>query len=341
MRSLAALSIVSLAVTMGSAAADPVEEFFSGKRLNVVVGISAGGTYDVYARLFADHAGKYIPGKPTIIVSNMPGGGGVKAMNYLANAAPRDGTVMCMPEQGIPVAKALTGDPNLKFDLGEINWIGTVSGSHYVFGIWHTRPVKTIADARQHEVLMSSTGRNSTTTIYPMLANFALGTKFKPVIGYKGAGDMNLAIEQGETWGRGGTWESYSTMTGHWISEKKINFVLQIGLQKNPDLPGVPMLVDLVSDPEKKAIVEFLSVPTQVGRSIGAPPAVPAERVAALRKAFSLAMKDPALLAEAQKKKLRITGESGEELQALMAKVEKTPSAMIAKIREAVGARTN
>lgn len=333
----AALTAVVLLST--PAAADPVADFYAGKRLNVVVGVSAGGTYDWYARLFADHVVKYIPGKPTAIVTNMPGGGGVKAMNYLANAAAKDGTVMGMPEQGIPIAKALTGDPNLKFDITRMNWIGTVSGSHYLFGVWHERPVKTIADAREHEVPMSSTGRNSTTSIYPLLANSVLGTRFKPVYGYKGAGDMNLAIEQGETWGRGGTIESYTTMTAHWVNEKKIRFVVQIGAARHPDMPDVPLLSELVTDAEKKAIVEFLSVPLKVGRSIGAPPDVPADRVAALRKAFSQAMKDPALLADAKKQKLRITGESGEELQALMAKVEATPPDMIEKIRAAVGAK--
>jgi len=334
-------ALLAAAALPGVARADAVADFFKDKRINVVVGVSAGGTYDWYARLFADHVTKYIPGHPSAIVTNLPGGGGVKAMNYLANAAPKDGTVLCMPEQGIPIAKALTGDPNLKFDVAEINWIGTVSASHYVFAIWATRPVKTIWDARKVEVPMSSTGKNSTTSIYPLLANYALGTKFKPVLGYKGAGDMNLAIEQGETWGRGGTWESFSTMTAHWIAAKKIVFVLQIATQKNPELPDVPLLVDLVKDPAKKPIVEFLSVPSQVGRSIGAPPKVPAERVAALRKAFNETMKDKALLDEAKKHKLRITGESGEQLQTLMVKVEKTPPDMVERIRAAVGVKAH
>ena len=330
---------LTAAVFCNPAAAQAVSDFYAGKRINVIVGTSAGGTYDTYARLFAEHVSKHLPGKPNAIVTNMPGGGGVKAMNYLYNAALRDGTVLCMPEQGIPIAKALTGDPNLKFDIEKVNWIGTVSRSYYFFGVWGAGPIKSIEDAKKQEVLMSSTGRNSTTTIYPMLANFAIGTRFKPVVGYKGAGDMNMAIERGETGGRGGTWTSWNTMTKHWVQNEQIRFILQVGLQKHAARPDVPLLLDLTTDPGKKEVVAFLSIPSQVGRSIGAPPDVPAERVAALRKAFSATMKDPALIADAKKRGMEVTGESGEELQAVMAKAAAAPADLVARIRAAVGTK--
>jgi tripartite-type tricarboxylate transporter receptor subunit TctC len=333
----AAAILVAAGLSASPVAADAVSDFYKGKRMKVIVGVGAGGTYDLFARIWARHVIRHIPGGPTMIVQNMPGSGSVKATNYMYNVAAKDGSVLGMPEQGVPVAQALRDDPGMKFDITRFNWIGVISQSTYLFGIWHKTPVKNIDDAKKQTVRMSSTGANSTTNIYPRLANAMIGTKFLPVLGYKGAGGMNMAIEQGETWGRGGTWSSWKTKTAHWVRDKKLRFVLQIGLKQHPDFKHVPLLLDLVKDPELKGMVEFMSVPTAIGRSIMAPPGVPAARVAALRKAHDDTVKDPAYQADIRAKGLEARSSTGVALQALMVRLSKTPKSMVAKVRKAIG----
>jgi tripartite-type tricarboxylate transporter receptor subunit TctC len=267
----------------------------------------------------------------------MPGAGGVRAANYLFNAAPQDGTVIGMLEQGTALDKVLRDDPAMKFDITKFHWIGTVGGDTWMIGLWHTASVSTIQGAREKEVLLGSSGKSSTTYIYPVLINSLGGTKFKPVLGYKGAPEMDLAMERGETHGRGGTWAAWKTRQKSNIESGKINFVLQVSAKPHPAWPNVPRMIDLATNDEDRRMLEFMTVPTQVGRSLVAPPGVPADRVQALRRAFDTVMKDPEMLAEVKRAGVEVTGEPGEELQALMMKLAATPPALVERVRKAIG----
>jgi tripartite-type tricarboxylate transporter receptor subunit TctC len=328
---------VALAAVAGAAAAETPAEFFKGKTITVVQASEPGGAYDLYARFFGNHAQKHIPGGPSVVQQYMPGAGGVRAANYLFNAAAQDGTVIGMLEQGTALDKVLRDDPAMKFDITKFHWIGTVGGDTWMIGLWHTAPAASIQGAREKEVLLGSSGKSSTTYIYPMLINSIGGTKFKVVLGYKGAPEMDLAMERGETHGRGGTWAAWKTRQKTNIETGKINFILQVSAKPHPAWPNVPRMVDLARNEDERRMLEFMTVPTQVGRSLVAPPGVPADRVQALRRAFDATMKDPELMAEVKRADVEVTGEPGEELQELMTKLAATPPAIVERVRKTIG----
>ena len=329
--------LLAAAALPAIAAADPVADFYTGKTITIVVGTEAGGAYDLYSRFFGQYASKYIPGHPNIIYQYMPGSGGVKVANYLYNAAPKDGTIIGMMEQGTPLSKVLRRDPGMKFDLGKYNWIGTMAQSYYLIGVWHTSPATTIQEAQKKQVLLAASGKGSTTYIYPALVNYIAGTKFKVVLGYKGAPDMDLSYERGETNGRGGTMTAWNIRQRAKVDSGLIKFIVQIAPKRNILWPNVPMLMDFAKTDEQRRIVEFMAAPCMVGTSLVAPPEVPADRVAALRKAFDETLKDPDMLALVKKRKVYVTGESGTELQAAMVKLAATPKALVDKVRDAIG----
>ncbi len=343
MRARLTFGLVAAAAVAGTLAApaptraDAVADFYKGKMITIIVGVRAGGAYDMYSRFFGDHAKKYIPGHPSITYQYMPGSGGVKAGNFLYNVAPKDGTVIGMLEQGTPVGTLLRKDKNIKFKLDKFNWLGTVGRSYYLIGIWHTAPSTTIAGAKKVEVLLAASGKTSTTYMYPMLINYVTGTKYKPILGYRGAGQMNLSFQRGETHGRGGPWGSWKTKMGTYIKSGELKFSVQIAPNINPEMPDVPLLMNLAKTEKARKIVEFMTIPTAVGRSLLLPPGVPKARVTALRRAFDATMKDPTMLAKAKRLGVRTTGESGEQLQAMIAKLLKTPPDVVESVRNAIG----
>jgi tripartite-type tricarboxylate transporter receptor subunit TctC len=320
----------------GPAAAQTVEEFYKGKTIDLVISFTAGGGYDAYARLMARHIGDHIPGKPTIVPRNMPGGGGRVAGNYLYNVARKDGTVLAVIDQSLALEQA-RGDKTIQFDAVKFNWIGNPAAENNTTVTWHTSPVKTIEDAKKQEVPIGATG-NNTSAQFPKAMNALVGTKFKVVYGYPGGNDINLAMERGEVAGRGSnSWGSWKGTRPDWIRDKKINILVQIGLKKTADLPDVPLLMDLASNPEDKAVLRLLSSPTAIGRPLLAPPGVPADRVKALRAAFDAMLKDPAFIEEAKKQNLDIEPVPGEELQQIVAEIAGAPKASIDRLNEIIG----
>lgn len=341
LHSVCVVVALALAVAAGPmpAAADAVEDFYKGRTVTIVIASESGGAYDLYARFFGIYASKHLPGHPTMIYQYMHGAGGVKAANYMYNVAPKDGSVLGMLEQGTPLARVLREDPNMKFDVGKFQWIGTMAQSFYLFGIWHTAPATTIEGAREKEVLVAASGRGSTTYIYPMLVNYIAGTKLKPVLGYKGAPDMDLSYERGETHGRGGTLSAWQIRQRAKVDAGQIKFLVQIAPKRNPVWPDVPMLTDFAKTDEQRRMVEFMQAPSTVGTSILAPPGTPAGHVAAWRAAHKKALADPALLAEVKKRNVYVTGETGEELQAAMERLAATPPELVAKVRTTLGVK--
>jgi tripartite-type tricarboxylate transporter receptor subunit TctC len=331
-RFIAALGLITFGLGWSQGTkADPVADFYKGKTVNVIVGFGPGGGYDEYGRLLARHLGKHIPGKPSVIVQNMEGAGSVRAANHVYHVSPKDGTVIAAVNQNMPMYQLL-GGAGAQFNSAEMQWLGSMAYSNGLVYTWHTSGIKTLDDAKAKEVPLGATGPSSDSHIFPTIINTLYGTKFKPVTGYTGTGQINLAIEREEVMGRGGnTWASISSGNKAWLDEKKINLLVQIGFKSEPDLTQVPMLLDLVQGDEAKQIVSLIALPTALGYAHWVAPGVPKERVEALRAAYAATMEDPAFLEEAKKASMLIRPQSGAEIEALVKKAAATPKPVLEK----------
>ena len=328
---------LSAATCCTPVAAQSVEQFYAGKQVRFIIRSQAGGGYDQYARLLGRHIGRHIPGKPTVVPVNMPGGGGIIAANHVAVAAPRDGTILTIVSQGLPVDQALGLNTTLKADVRSFGWVGNISNSNQLLVTWQASATKTLADARNRETLVGSTGAGSISTQLPALYNNVLGTKFKIIYGYPDGGAINIAMERGELEGRStNTWASYKAVTPHYVSGKTISPIVQIGMRKEAGLEHVPLLRELEMNASDKAVVELMSMAVTVGRPIGTTPGVPPERLTALRRAFDAALRDPEFIADAEKTRAEIDHMGGEELQALIEAIAATPRDVLDRVKIAL-----
>jgi tripartite-type tricarboxylate transporter receptor subunit TctC len=318
-RLFAATLSSALVLVAVPAAADPVADFYKGKQIRFVIRTTPGGDYDQYTRLIARFIGKYIPGNPAIVPVNMPGGGGITAANYMAQVAPRDGTVIGIVSQGLAADQALGMSPQLKADLREFNWIANVVHSNQLLVVWHTAPTKTIEDAKRRVTTIGTTGAGSASVQYPAFYNNVLGTKFKIVFGYPGGQHIDLAMERGEVEGRGtNPYSGWMASKPTWIPQKLIIPLIQAGVAKEPALPDVPLITEQAVKPEDKPLLEFMAQASSVGRPLATTPGVPAERVAALRAAFAAMLKDPEFIAAAAHEHLEFNPQTGDTLQAII-----------------------
>ncbi|MDB5597196.1 MAG: tripartite tricarboxylate transporter family receptor [Hyphomicrobiales bacterium] len=333
-----AFHALSLGLYLSGATPVLAQDFYAGRTITLSTHTGPGGGYDTLIRLISRHLGKHIPGSPSIIVTNQPGAGGLTAFNYAARIAPQDGTFLTLVGQGLLIFEP-TGQAGLQASLGDMNWIGNSSQSPNVTAVWHTSPVKTVDDAKRVEATMGSTGAGAPDAQMPRVYNALLGTRFKVVTGYTGGAQINLAMERGELDGRGtNTWPSYKSTFADAVRERKLVPLVQIGLKKDPDLPDVPLLTDLVAgDAQREPVARFLSLTTAISRPLAAPPRVPAERVAVLRRAFDATMRDPAFLAEAARMQVDIDPMTGEEVETAIRQVLSTPADVIARTQTALG----
>jgi tripartite-type tricarboxylate transporter receptor subunit TctC len=340
-RSVYTVSLLALAaiVIVPAAAADTVADFYQGKTLSMVIGVSPGGDYDRRARLIARHMGKHLPGNPAIVANNMPGGGGLVAANWLASVAPKDGTVMLMIAQNLPVVQAI-GTPSAKYDVRKFFWLGNTTDTPNVINAWHTTGITNVQQVMQHELVVAATGIGSGSYYYPAALNALAGTKFKIVSGYPGGNEANLAMERGEVGGRGSnSWASWKSTRPQWLADKKIIMLVQIALKRNAELKDVPTMQELAKNETDAKVLTFLSADTAIARAVVTAPEVPAERVAALRKAFAATMKDPEFVAEATKMKMDLSIATGEEAQAIAASVVDTPPEVLARAKTILQAK--
>jgi tripartite-type tricarboxylate transporter receptor subunit TctC len=322
---LASASMIEVA----PAAAQSVESFYKGKQMRFVIRSAAGGGYDLYGRLVGRHIISHIPGSPTMIPQNMPGGGGITAANYMAEVAPRDGTYLTMIGQALPLDQALGFTPTFKADLRSFNWIGNVSDSNMLTYTWHTSPIKTMEDAKKRVTLIGATGAGDLSSWIPVVYNSVLGTKFKVIDGYQSVGEIRLAMERGEAEGYGANpLSAVLSVQPNAIKDKLYSIFVQVGLKRDPLIPDVPLLSELTDDPDKKAVLEFISKGLAVGRPIGTTPGAPADRVAALRKAFDEMLTDPAFIAEAKKQSADIGPMDGQTVAQLLETVLGAPQAL-------------
>jgi tripartite-type tricarboxylate transporter receptor subunit TctC len=328
-----AIAVVSVPLlSLSAARADSVADFYKGKTVELYIGYSAGGGYDIYARTLGRFIGQHIPGNPTIVVKNMPGAGSLVLANWLYNIAPKDGTVFGTIGRGTAF-DPLLGSTKAKFVGTKFTWFGSMNNEVSVCVAWHTTGIKTIDDAKKKELSVGGTGAAADTDQFPKVLNGVLGTKFKVVTGYPGGNDVNLAMERGEVGGRcGWSWSSVVATHMPWVKEKKVYILIQLALAKHPDLPDVPLVMDLAKSKEETQMLKLVFARQPMGRPFLGPPGIPAERVAALRKAFMDTLKDKAFLAEAEKAKLEINAVSGEKVQEIVNDVFQTPKALADKV---------
>ncbi|MEA2905998.1 MAG: hypothetical protein QOI12_3385, partial [Alphaproteobacteria bacterium] len=291
-----------------------------------------------YGRALGRHLGRHLPGNPAIIVKNMPGAGGIALANHLYNRAPKDGTEIATVQNGLPFEKLFhmlsPGGANALFDSTRFGWLGSMTQTVFVTVTWHDAPVKTLQEAMAREVILGASTTSADSYVLAMLSNNLLGTKFKVVHGYAGATEVDLAVENGEVEGEAGKdWTTLTSTRPQWIRDKRVNILVQMGIKPHADIQGVPMAIDLAKSPEDRRVMEVIFAKFGMSRPFMAPPDLPAERLATLRRAFDATMKDPVFLAETQKLGMEINPVSGGDLEALVARMMNTPAALAERAR--------
>jgi len=325
-----AFSILFLVPIPGGA--QSVEEFYRGKTINFIIGYPTAGAPDVYARLVVRHLGKYIPGSPTIVARNMPGAGSLLAANHLFNVAAKDGTTLGLTSPTIPLEETL-GAPASKYKASQFNWIGRLATNPNITFTANTSQVKSIKDAFEKVAILGATGRSSTNAVYPTVLNNVLGTKFKIVTGYEGTAAAMLAMERGEVEGHSPTYDGLKTQHPDWITQRRVNIIVQYLLKRHPELPDVPTSVEAASTRDQAVVLRTVSSASEIGKFVLTTPGVPAARVAALRLAFDAVVHDPVLLAEAQKLRIEIDPMTGTDLQKIVSEVQGIPPDVIERVR--------
>lgn len=332
-----AAGILAAATLLWSATTTIAAEDFKGKQVKVIVGSGTGGGYDGHARLLARHMGRHIPGNPTFIVQNMPGAGSLAAANHIYNIAPKDGTVFGTTHRFVPIMPLLEMD-GAKFDASKFTYIGSSDKEIGLCVAWHESGFKSFADVQQKEMIVGTTGAGAQlTTFYAALANVA-GAKLKVISGYKSSRDLNLAMEKGEIQGRcGASYGSLKAEATTLLEDNKLNILLQLGLDSEPDLRGVPLLLDVVKDKNRyKDAFELLLTPASVARPFFGPPGIPQATADMLRAAFDASMKDPKLLAEAEQQRFRIEPTKGRDIQLIVARLYQAKPEVVALAKELV-----
>jgi tripartite-type tricarboxylate transporter receptor subunit TctC len=335
MRLASTVAVAMMLAVPHAAGAQPAADFYKGKQLSLIIRAAPGGNYDLYLRLLARHIVRHIPGNPTAVPMNMPGGGGLTALTYFDKVAPKDGTSLTMVTQTAPMDQALGLGTKLPLDVGKLNWIGNMSDEN-LFLVTKNSATRTIADARQRETVVAATGAGGSEGIMASVLNTVLKTRIKNVFGYRSGPEMSLAVDRGEAEGRWTTnLRSLFAASG---GAQAFHVVLQVGLKPDPAYPNVPLLRDLGSSPDDTVVLDFISRVMALARPVATNQEAPAERVALLRQAFDLAMKDPEFLAEARQQDLSISPWTGAELQQVVADILATPAPVRERIKQIIQA---
>ena len=328
---VATAAFLALAGPVGAAG---VEEFYKGRVVTLVVGQSSGGGYDLTARLVARYMGEHIPGAPTIVVQNMPGAGAIKAANYLYSIAPKDGSVISLFARYL-VLEPLFSDQ--QYDSTKFVWLGSVSRDFSTCVSWYQSPIKTWKDALTTQFVTGGQSAGSEADTLPLALKNLLGAKIKLVTGFPGSNEIMLAMERGEIDGMcGASYSSLKSRRADWLAQKRINILLQSALEKSSELPDVPLITELTSDPEKIRIFRLIVGTQGMARPFNAPPDIPEERAAALRAAFDATMKDPDFIADADKMKIDVSPTSGAAMASLIQELYATPKDLVARAARAM-----
>jgi tripartite-type tricarboxylate transporter receptor subunit TctC len=341
MRALGALAfLVALTLGSGIGHADPIAEFYRGRQISWILSADVGGGYSSYARAFAPYFGKHIPGQSTVVIQNMPGGGGLRAMNYLYSVAPNDGTTIGLVHSGVSFAP-LYGIKSAKFDPRQMHWIGSIATAAGICVAWHTANFQTWQDLLNREFVVGGSGAGSQMETIPALLNNLFGTRIKVISGYRGGNEIYLAMERGEVQGRcGGLLSSINSTRPDWFTQHKVTVPIQIALRRNPKFADVPAIMELARDERTRRILELALAADGMDRPILAPPGVAPDRVAALRAGFHAAMNDPGFIAEARKQHLEIDEVDGETVAGIVENAFALPHNVVKAAQEAMNATT-
>ena len=335
------LSALFCVLPVSAALADAIEDFYRGKQMQFIIRTAVGGDYDQYSRLVARNMSRHIPGHPTILPVNMPGGGGITAANFVGQSAPKDGTVLTMVSQGLPIDQALGLNKSLRVDLREFNWIGNVVNANQLLAVWHTSPIRSIEDAKKRETTIGATGAGSVSSQLPSFYNYVLKTRFKIIMGYQSGQEIDLSMERGEVEGRGtNTYTGYMASKPHYLSRNLIIPLVQVGSQREAELPNVPLLTELDVPAQDRPLLEFISKAITVGRPVATTPQVPKERVEALRAAFDKTLLDPIFIEEARRENAEIRPMNGVTLARVIHELIETPAPIRNRIKEAIEDRS-
>jgi tripartite-type tricarboxylate transporter receptor subunit TctC len=336
MRSVAATLLTLVALGTSTASADPIADFYKGKSINWILSAGTGGGYSSYAHVFAPFFSAHIPGKPNIIVQNMPGAGGIRAMIYLSNVAPKDGTTIGLVHSSVPFAP-LYGIRGAHFDPRQMHWVGSINAATGICVSWTASGITTWKDLFEKEFIVGGTGAGSQMETMPAMINKLFGTKMKVVSGYKGGNDVYLAMERGEVHGRcGGLKSSIKSTRPDWFPTKKVAVPVQIALERDPEFADSPALVEFTKDERTKQILQLVLSPMDMDRPILLPPGTPADRVAALRAAFHATMNDPEFIAEAKKANIELGEVTGEKIHTILERAFAMPPDVIAEAKNAM-----
>jgi tripartite-type tricarboxylate transporter receptor subunit TctC len=314
-------------------------DFYKGKTITIFVGSAAGGGYDTYARFVARNWPKYIPGKPNVVVENMPGAGSLKATNYVANVAPRDGTAVGAVQQGIlfePLLKTMGTGKEAKFDPTKLGWIGAMTHDQAVMLVWHTTPLKSIDDLKAaKQVLTGSAGATTNYAVYSRLLNATVGTHLKIVEGYQGTSGITLALQRGEVQAMTG-WDYASLMSTHsdWVQNHDVRILVQFGAHKIPQLANVPLARDYASSENNREVMDLITLRQDIGRPYIAPPNLPADRLKTLSSSFHEMLTDKAFLDDAHKHKIEVDPSTAEECIKVIKQGYAASPDVVAKARE-------
>jgi tripartite-type tricarboxylate transporter receptor subunit TctC len=333
-----AFAISAAALTISPAAfADPVSDFYKDHQITMILSADAGGGYGSYANAFAPYLSAHIPGKPKIIVQYMPGAGGLRAMNYLYSAAPKDGSVIALVHSSVPFAP-LYGMSAAKFDPRRMAWIGSIDATSGICVAWHTSKITTWKDLFDKQYVVGGSGAGSQMETLPAMLNKLFGTRIKVISGYRGGNEVYLAMERGEVDGRCGSLvSSINSTRPDWFAQKKVSVPVQIALERDPQFPDSPALIEFAKDTRTKQILQLILAPMAMDRPILIPPGAPAERVAALKTAFHAAMSDPAFLADAKKQRIEVKEVTGEKVAQIISNAFAMPPDVVKAANEAMG----
>lgn len=328
---LAGLAAIAVLAVPAKAA-----DFYAGKTITLLIGASAGGGYDTQGRLMARYLGKHIPGNPNIVPQNMPSGGGLAATNYIYNVAPKDGLTIALVQRGMLLIK-YWNPTGVRFDVGKLNWLGSLNSEVGVTLAWHTAPFKTAKDLFEKQLTVGGiTGVDPETT--PKLYNALAGTKFKIVTGYPGTNEIALAMERGEVAGIGDwSWSSIKATHPEWLRDKKITLLMQGAMEREPELGNLPSVLDFVKNEKSRKILELYFTQKKGARPVIASPGLPADRLQILRKAFSALKTDQAFLADAKKTNLEIAPVTSEEMDQVIKIITQAPPEITKPLGEALG----
>jgi tripartite-type tricarboxylate transporter receptor subunit TctC len=328
-------AVFALAAITTRVGAQDTSAFFAGKAVRIVVGFSAGGGYDIYARELGRYLGRHIPGRPSVVVQNMAGAGSLKAVNFLFNAAPRDGTVLATFSRGIVFEPLIGRLDGAQFEAPKFNWIGSISDEVSVCAINASRGIATWQDMLTAKTLIGASGTGADSDAFPIVLRNLFHLPMRIVTGYPGGADLNLAMERGEIDGRcGWSWTSIVSRNREWLADKRIRITLQIALAKHEDLPDVPLITDLVSDPRPNAAVKLIVSRQSIARPFAAPPETPPERIEILRQAFDATMRDPDFLAEMRSQALEVRPLGGAAVQRLVRDIYASPPDVVKLARD-------